>query len=308
MNWQAISFDWNQVRAFLATVEEGSFSAAARALKTTQPTVGRQVAELESALGVLLVTRNARGPLLTEAGRDLFDHVRAMGDAATLISMAAAGLSQDVSGEVAITASDLVAVGMLPAILAPLRQRSPGIRLRILASNNIQNLVQREADIAVRHIRPDQPELVARHVGDLRANLYASREYLDRAGRPRSPRDVVDHAFISGPSPEQVISPLQAQGIFVRPEQFILTSDSGAVVWEHLKSGYGISLLPEALCDGEPSVEKVFPSFRSVEFPMWLVAHRELHSSKKIRTVFDCLACGLAEAAGQVNDPIARPE
>ncbi|MCG8554896.1 MAG: LysR family transcriptional regulator, partial [Proteobacteria bacterium] len=131
MNWATVSFDWNQVRAFLATVEEGSFSAAARALKTTQPTVGRQVEELERALGVALVTRSTRGPRLTEAGRDLFDHVRAMGDAATLISMAAEGHSQDVSGEVAITASDLVAVGILPTVLAPLRESSPGIRLRI---------------------------------------------------------------------------------------------------------------------------------------------------------------------------------
>jgi len=298
VNWKAISFDWNQVRAFLATVEEGSFSAAARALETTQPTVGRQVAELESALDVTLVTRSARGPQLTEAGQDLFDHVRAMGEAATLISMAAAGRSQDVSGEVVITASDLVAAGLLPTVLAPLRQSAPGVRLRIHASNDIQNLIQREADIAVRHVRPDQPELVARHVGDLRANLYAARDYLDRAGRPRAPRDVADHAFISGPRPEQVIAPLESQGILVRPERFILASDSGAVVWEHLKAGYGISLLPEALCDAEPGVEKVLPSFRSIEFPIWLVAHRELHSSKKIRVVFDCLARGLGEAAG----------
>lgn len=305
MNWATVSFDWNQVRAFLATVEEGSFSAAARALKTTQPTVGRQVEELERALGVALVTRSTRGPRLTEAGRDLFDHVRAMGDAATLISMAAEGHSQDVSGEVAITASDLVAVGILPTVLAPLRESSPGIRLRIVASNDVQNLVQREADIAVRHVRPDQPELVARHVGDLRANLYAAHDYLDRAGRPRSPHDLADHAFIGGPRPEQVIAPLQSQGVAVRAEQFVLTSDSGAVVWEHVKGGHGVSLLPEALCDAEPGVEKVLPSFRSVEFPVWLVAHRELHSSKKIRVVFDCLARGLGDAARQVSDGVA---
>ena len=184
MNWDAISFDWNQVRAFLATAEEGSFSSAARALKTTQPTIGRQVSELEGALGVTLFERSVKGPTLTESGSDLLDHVRAMGEAATLISMAAEGRSLEVSGEVTITATDLLSAGMLPAILAPLRQSSPGIRLRIVSSNDIQNLLQREADIAIRHVRPNQPELIARHIGDFRASLYAASEYLERAGAP----------------------------------------------------------------------------------------------------------------------------
>ena len=183
MNWEAISFDWNQVRAFLATVEEGSFSGAARALRSTQPTIGRQISELETVLGIILFERSVRGPSLTEAGRDLLDHVRAMGEAATLISMAAEGRSLEVSGDVTITATDLLSAKTLPAILAPLRQSSPGIRTRIISSNDIQNLLQREADIAIRHVRPSQPELIARHVGDFRAGLYAATEYLDRAGR-----------------------------------------------------------------------------------------------------------------------------
>lgn len=301
MSWQAVSYDWNQVRAFLATVEEGSFSAAARALRTTQPTIGRQISELEGALGVTLLSRSSKGTTLTDAGRGVLGHVRAMGEAATLISMAAVGHAQEISGEVAITASDLVAVGMLPAILAPLRAISPGVRLRIISSNDIQSLARREADIAVRHVRPNQSELIARHVGDLRANLYAASSYLDRAGRPRTPRDLADHAFISGLRPEQVIEPLQNQGIPLQPAKFVVTSDSGAVVWEHLKSGYGISLLPEPLCDAEEGLERVLPSFRSVEFPLWLVAHRELRSSKTIRVVFDLLARGLSEAARGVS-------
>ncbi|MEM9357200.1 MAG: LysR family transcriptional regulator [Pseudomonadota bacterium] len=141
MNWQAISFDWNQVRTFLATVEEGSFSGAARALKSTQPTVGRQISELESTLGVTLLERSVRGPTLTEAGHDLLGHVRAMGDAATLISMAAEGHSLDVSGEVTITATDLLSAAILPTILAPLRQRSPAIRVQIISTNDTQNLL-----------------------------------------------------------------------------------------------------------------------------------------------------------------------
>ncbi len=297
MNWQAISFDWNQVRAFLATVEEGSFSGAARALKTTQPTIGRQISELEAALGVTLFERSVRGPALTEAGRDLLGHVQAMGEAATLISMAAVGHEQEVLGEVTVTATDLLSAGMLPAILAPLRQGFPGIRVCIVSSNDIQNLMQREADIAIRHIRPEQPELIARHVGDFRASLYAASNYLERAGRPRGPREVADHAFIGTPHPDRLITPLHNQGIPVRPENFVITSDSGVVVWELVKAGYGISMLPEALCEPEPGVEKVLPSLPSLEFPIWLVAHRELQTSKRIRIVFDHLARELGEAA-----------
>ena len=158
MNWQAMSFDWNQVRAFLATAEEGSFSGAARALKTTQPTIGRQISALEGALGITLVERSVRGLTLTQGGRDLLDHVRAMGEAATLISMVAAGQSQEVTGEVTVTATDLMSAAILPAILATLRQAAPSIRVRVVCSNDIQNLMQREADIAIRHVRPDQPE------------------------------------------------------------------------------------------------------------------------------------------------------
>ena len=114
MNWQAISFDWNQIRAVLATAEEGSFRGAARALRTTQPTIGRQVTGLEEALGVTLFERTVRGPILTSAGKRLIEHVRAMGEAATLISLTASGQSQEVSGEVTITASDLMASAILP--------------------------------------------------------------------------------------------------------------------------------------------------------------------------------------------------
>ena len=155
MNWQAISFDWNQVRAFLATAEEGSFSGAARALRSTQPTVGRQISALEDSLGITLVERGVRGLTLTEAGNSLLDHVRTMAEAASLISMLADGQSQDVTGTVTVTATDLLSTAILPGMLAPLRQTAPGIRIRIVCSNDIQNLMQRDADIAIRHVRPE---------------------------------------------------------------------------------------------------------------------------------------------------------
>jgi DNA-binding transcriptional LysR family regulator len=301
MNWQAMSFDWNQVRAFLATAEEGTFSGAARALKSTQPTIGRQISRLEGSLGVTLLERSVRGLTLTQAGRELLDHVRAMGEAATLISMVAAGQSQEVTGEVTVTATDLMAAAILPAILAPLRQSAPGIRVRIVATSDIRNLMQREADIAIRHVRPDQPDLIARHVGDFRGNLYAASSYLDRAGRPRTPREVADHAFVGSPDPDRLIAPLHNHGVPVRAESFIMSSDSNVVEWELVKAGYGISMLPEVLCDAEPGIEKVLPSLPSLQFPIWLVTHRELRTNRRIRVVFDTLARGLAEVAARAS-------
>jgi DNA-binding transcriptional LysR family regulator len=305
MNWQAISFDWNQVRAFLATAEEGSFSGAARALKTTQPTIGRQITALEEALGVTLVERSARGLTLTQSGRDLLDHVRAMGEAATLISMSAEGQSQEVKGSVTVTATDLLSAAMLPAILAPLRQNAPGISVRIVCSNDIQNLMKREADIAIRHMRPEQPELIARFVGDFGANLYGATDYLDRSGRPRSPREVADHAFVGNADPERLMAPLQNMGIPVQEENFVMSTDSGVVAWELTKSGFGISMQPEVLGEAEPGIERVFPGLPSPQFPVWLVTHRELQTSRRIRIVFDQLAHGLRETIEKVGDKSA---
>ncbi|MEM7570478.1 MAG: LysR family transcriptional regulator, partial [Pseudomonadota bacterium] len=169
MNWQAITFDWNQVRAFLATAEEGSLSAAARALKMTQPTLSRQVTALEEHLGVTLFERGPRTMALTEAGRELIGHVRVMGEAATRVSISASGQSQAISGRVAITCTNMVATHYLEPVIRRIRTEAPGIQLEILTSNDVRDLTRREADIAIRHGRPDQPDLFAKQIGETQA-------------------------------------------------------------------------------------------------------------------------------------------
>ncbi|MEM7596780.1 MAG: LysR family transcriptional regulator [Pseudomonadota bacterium] len=302
MNWAAISFDWNQVRAFLATAEEGSFSGAARVLKSTQPTIGRQITDLETHLGITLVERSVRGPKLTEAGQDLLEHVRAMAEAATLISMSATAHSEDISGLVTVTASDLLSAQTLPDLLHPLRDSNPGIRINIVASNELQNLLEREADIAVRHVRPEQPELIARHVGDFHAGLYAATSYLDRAGRPTTPRDVADHAFVGHPDPERLLAPMHNLGIPLRADNFVMQSTNGVVVWELLRAGLGISVLPDAMCDPDPALERVLPDLPPFQFPIWLVTHRELQTSRRIRIVFDTLVRGFRGMGNLTRD------
>ncbi len=290
-----MTFDWNQVRAFLATAEEGSFSGAARALKTTQPTIGRQIDGLEQALGVTLFQRSVRGPVLTDVGRDLLDHVRLMGETATLISTIAAGQSQEVTGEVALSATDLASAAILPRLLHGLREVAPALHLRIVSSNDISNLLQRDADIAIRHLRPKEDDLIARHVGDFGANLFAATAYLGRAGRPKTLRDLADHTFLGSPDNEQLITTLRDKGIPIRRENFAMSSESGVVLWELLKAGYGMTFMPEYLGETTPGVEKVIPDLPSLEFPIWLVTHRELRTSRRIRVVFDLLVRELSE-------------
>lgn len=292
MNWAAISFDWNQVRAFLATAEEGSLSAAARALGQSQPTLGRQVAALEDALGVVLFERVGRSLTLTPSGRDMLTHVRAMGEAAGRISLAASGKSQEIDGRVSISVSDAMAAYALPPILAELRKQAPGIEVVVVASNEISDLQQREADIAIRHVRPEAPELYAKLLGDASAHLFASRAYLDRMGRPTRKQDLTDHDILGFSDPERLIEEFGFRGLAIRRPQIRLSSGSALVMWEAARAGLGICIMSDAIGAVTPEMEVVLPEF-SVEFPIWLTVHREVQTSRRIRLVFDLLAQSL---------------
>ena len=166
MSWSAASFDWNQARAFLATAEHGSLSAAARELGQTQPTLGRQVAALEEDLGVALFDRAGRGLILTDAGRELLMHVRDMAEAAARIPLTASGQSQALRGTVSIPASDIFSTLLLPPIIADLARSAPEIDIELIAANELRDLSRREADIALRHVRPTEPHLTARLLGE----------------------------------------------------------------------------------------------------------------------------------------------
>ena len=285
------------MKAFLATVDEGSFSGAARALKTTQPTIGRQVTGLEDSLGITLFERTVRGPVLTQTGADLLEHVRTMAEAASLISMIASGQSQEITGEISLTCSDLMAATTLPPILVKLNEKAPGLTIKIVGTSQVVDLSQREADIAIRHVRPTQPDLIARHIGDFRANLYASTGYLQKNGTPGNERELIDHRFIGTSEVDQLVVVLQEHGVPVNSSNFVASCDTGTAMWEMARAGFGIALLPEALGEPEPILEKVLPELASFEFPVWLVTHRELRTSKRIRLAFDLLAAELKQLA-----------
>ena len=290
MDWQSVTFDWNQVRAFLVTAEEGSFSAASRALGLTQPTLGRQVAALEDRLGVTLFERLGRSLSLTQSGLELLEHVRAMGDAAGRIALTASGQSQRIEGHVCITATDVLSMHLLPPALRRLRDMAPAIEVEVVASNEVRDLRRREADIAIRHARPEQPDLIAKLLRELSIRLYASTDYLDRLGRPGSPGDLVEAVFIGFDRSDRLLTRLKQMGLPLEKDNFRLTSENGAVAWEMVKHGLGIGVMAEDVADQTPGVECVLPDLDPIPVPVWLVTHRELHTSRRIRLVFDVLA------------------
>lgn len=290
MDWRSVRFDWNRARAFLVTAEEGSLSAAARALGMAQPTLGRQVAALEEELGLVLFERAGRGLTLTPSGLELLDHVRAMGDAATRVSLSATGQSEALEGSVCIGASDVYAAFLLPPILARLRILEPKVHIEIVVSNSPSDLRRREVDIAIRHFRPTDPNLIARKIRDVPARLYAAPNYLDRIGNPTD----VDHLsradFISIDGSGLFLKGLNSFGLSLTDGNFPILTENYLVMWELVKNGLGIGILDGNIGDAEPMVRRVLPDLAPMMFPIWLVSHRQLTTSRRIRVVFDLLA------------------
>lgn len=290
------TFDWNQLRAFLATIETGSLSAAARSLGLTQPTLSRQVAALEGDLGVMLFERVGRSLVLTAAGTELAASVRDMGEAARRVSLAASGQSQSIAGLVRISASDVVAAYLLPAALKSLHEIAPSIEIDVVAANTVSDLMRREADIAIRHVRSTQPDLVAKRLPDTTARLYAAKDWLDRHGRPAAGADLAGTSLIGYTETGDLVAGLNARGLPVTQASFRWTTGSVVVAWEMIRQGLGPGVMFSLVADVDASVEPVLPEIEPFPVPMWLATHRELHTSRRIRLVFDFLADALTEA------------
>jgi DNA-binding transcriptional LysR family regulator len=290
MSWASITFDWNQARAFLVTAETGSFSAAARALQLTQPTVGRQVAGLELALDVTLFERIGRTLSLTPAGEELLHHMRTMGEAATRASLVASGRAETVSGTVCISVTDILAHYVMPKIIEDLRRLAPQIRIDVLVSNDLSDLQRREADIAIRHVAPTQLDLISRKVREADGKLYASRLYLDRFGPINKVADVATAEFIGMGNDEELLSFFGRWNLPVTVANITTSSVHGGLVWQLARQGLGIAPMSNDIAEMCPDMVPVLPELTPVPVPYWLTTHRELHNSKRIRLVYDHLA------------------
>lgn len=295
INWRTIQFDWNHAMAFLVTAEEGSLSAAGRALGIAQPTVGRQIAALEQELNVVLFNRVGKQLVLTQIGLEVVAYVRQMSEAASRFSLAVNGQSQELAGEVCISATDSFAALGLPPIIKKIRARYPRINIKVIASNELSNLGQGEADIAIRNIQPTQPDLIAKKMGNVAARLYGASEYLNKLGRPITLATLNNAEFAWFERSDESIIPLCSLGLSIKPDNITVVSDNHLVQWENIKLGIALGMMIEAVGDNEPLVERVLPNDKVLLFPVWLVANQQLRSSKRIRAVFDVLTETLAE-------------
>lgn len=290
MDWRSVKFDWNKARAFLVTAEEGSLSAAARALGMAQPTLGRQVDGLEQELGIVLFERVGRGLTLTPSGLELLDHVRDMGEAAGRVSLTALGQSQALEGKICISASETYATVLLPPIITKLRQQEPGIQVEIVVANHASDLRRREADIAIRNFRPTEPDLIAKKIGDADAVLYATPDYIAKIGNPKRPSDLRHADFVNMDHGGMMIKGLNSLGLSLTEANFPLLTENYLVMWELVRQGAAIGILDAHIGDSDPAVRRVLPDLEPLVFPIWLVSHRQLTTSRRIRRVYDFLA------------------
>lgn len=293
------TLDWSLVRAFLAVADSGSLSAAARALGASQPTLGRQIRQIEDGLGVTLFTRQPRGLRLTETGAALLPHARRMEDAMRDIALTAAGRDEALSGTVRLTASTVVAHHILPAIIADIRQAEPLIQIELVASDSSENLLYREADIAVRMYRSTQLDIVTHHLGDLRLGVFAARRYLDRRGWPRDTADLMAHDLIGYDRNELILHHMRTLGWPATQETFATRCDNQTAYMELIRAGCGIGFAQAGLMEGDPEVVELDLPLDLPRLPVWLAAPQAMRTTPRIRRVWDLLAAGLT--------PLLRP-
>ncbi len=285
--------DWNQLKAFLETAETGSLSAAARKLGLTQPTLSRQVAAIERQMGVTLFERVGKAMALTPTGLELLEHARAMGAAAEALGLAATGRSQAVGGVVSVSASDAVATHLLPALVSRLREQEPGIAIEVIASNALSDLLRREADIAIRHVKPDQPDLIARFIREASASFYASEQWVQAHGHPHTAEDAAELPFVGSDRAGQYLGYLRQHGLTLSESNFSCYAEHSVAHWALVRAGMGIGAMMDEIARDTPGIVRVLADVAPVRFPIWLVSHRELRTARRIRVVFDALAEGL---------------
>ena len=289
--------DWHLFRAFLAVVREGSLSGAARALGTTQPTMGRQVAALEASLGVTLFMRSLDGLVPSDAGLRLIPAVEAMSAAVEAARRSASGEVDEPRGTVRLTASELVGSEVLPGILAAFQERHPRIVVELLLSNRNEDLLRGDADIAVRMQRPTQGALVAKRIGMIDIALYGHRRYLQRRGIPRRLEDLREHVLIGFDRDRTYVQLLERMGLALSRDLFTFRSDSDHAQLAALRAGFGIGACQVGIATRDKNLVRVLRSEFLVPMDCWLAMHRDLRNNRRIRLLFDHLASSLSTHA-----------
>ena len=285
--------DWETFRSFLAVMTEGSLSAAARKLALTQPTIGRHIDQLEAALALSLFTRSQSGLIPTQAARELLPHAQAMASAAEALVRASSGAEAEEHGTVRLTASVMIGGIVLPSILAAFREEYSGIAIELVLSDLTQDLLRRDADIAVRMVRPKQGALVAKKIGRIALGLFAHRRYLERHGTPKSFDDISRHALIGFDRETAAMRALRGLGLALTRDMFALRCDADLAQIAALRAGFGLGVCQPGTARREPDLVQVLSGAFKYELDMWLVMHKDLRNTRRTRLLFDHLAAEL---------------
>ncbi len=284
---------WDLYRTFLAVLQERSLSGAARRLGLTQPTVARHVDALEAAVGADLFVRSQRGLAPTELALDLKPHAQTLAATSAALLRTASGRAGEVRGTVRVSASEMVGAELLPPILADLRRRHPALVFELVLSNEVDDLLGREADIAVRMVQPAQGALVARRLPSITLGMYAHRRYLKRRGTPRSFDALFDHDLIGFDRETPAIRAALAHLPAVDRSIFALRADSDLAQLAALRAGFGIGVCQVPIARRYPELVRVLAAEFAIELGMWVVMHEDLKTSLRYRVVFDALVKGI---------------
>lgn len=288
------AISWDDQRAFLAVLDGGSLSAAARALGVAQPTVRARLEALERALGTVLFTRSSQGLVPTAHARTLHEHVQAMDHASKAFLRVAPAERGQVGGTVRLSVADMVGVEVLPFMLQGLRARHPALVIEMELSNRSANISEQEADIAVRMHAPSQESLVARKVGDIPLSLFAHRAYIDARGMPSTLEDLATHDLI-GPD-RSAADHRMARAALSRAAsgRLMIRTDSHPAQLAAARAGLGLVVTHRPLGMADPSLVPVLPELVVATLPVWLVTHRNLRQQARVRVTLDQLAKGFA--------------
>ncbi len=293
-----LHFDWALVRSFLAVLDAGSLMGAARRLGAQQPTLSRHVAELEAQLGAPLFERTGRGVLPTALAMAIADAARQMEAGADTLARTLKRSREATSGTVRITTSEVAASYLMPPVLALLQQAEPGIQVELVASNQISNLLRREADIAVRMVRPAQGSLVARKLSDIAIVACAHSSYLQRMGTPRTLTDLLQHRLIGYDRDDTIERGFAQLGYNLPRENFVLRTDNHLAYGRLVAAAAGIGFVAAYNVPVLPGVQTVLPMLKIPPLPCWLAVHREIRGSALVRRVYDFLAEAIPRELG----------
>jgi len=285
---------WEWYRTFLKVLETGSLSAAGRAMGLTQPTVGRHIDNLETALGLKLFIRSFDGFAPTDAALELQPYAAGVAATTAALRRVASSHGTGVRGTVRLTASEVISIEVLPPILAALKNEHPALTIELVLSNKADDLLHREADIAVRMFKPAQDALVAKRVGGIELGLHAHKHYLAAHGTPKSIAELPDHSVIGFDHESAYIRRLQEQFPWFSRAALAFRADSDLAQLAAIRAGIGIGICQSALAAKDKSLVRLLPAQFSIMMDTWVAMHEDLRQSARCAATFAALVAGLS--------------